>query len=259
MHDRERPSFEDSNNVTVQRCFFAYEFAASFVNQKVCADIGCADGYGTQYLAQFATQITGVDYSEATLAEARKKHAAKTNLTFISAKVPPLTFEDNSLDVVTAFQFIEHIHQRRAFMQDVKRVLKPGGLFLCSTPNIKMSIARNPFHVHEYTFDEMQQEAASVFGEQNIELRGVQGSERVNQYYADNAKWAKKILRLDPLGLHKLLPSSWLTVPYNWLTGIMRKNLKEQNEATTAITTHDFFLTNSQLDQTWDIFLTARK
>lgn len=257
MHDRERPSFEDSNNVTVKRCFFAYEFAASFVKDNVCADIGCADGYGTQYLAQFAKTITGVDYSEATLEAARKKHADKTNLTFISAKVPPLPFEDNSLDVVTAFQFIEHIHNRKGFIQDVKRVLKPGGVFLCSTPNNKMSIARNPFHVHEYTFDEIKQEVAAVFS--NFDLRGVQGSERVNTYYADNARWAKKMLRLDPLGLHKILPASWLTVPYNWITSVMRKNLKEQNDATTAITTHDFFLTNSQLDETWDIFLTAKK
>jgi len=31
MFDRERPSFEDSNNVTVKRCFFAYEWAKSFL------------------------------------------------------------------------------------------------------------------------------------------------------------------------------------------------------------------------------------
>lgn len=257
MHDRERPSFEDSNNVTVQRCFFAYEFAADFVRGKTTADIGCADGYGTQYLADFAHKITGVDYSEATLVEARKKHAAKTNLSFVSGSVPPLPFEDNSLDVVTAFQFIEHIHDRLGFMYEAHRVLKPGGVFLCSTPNAKMSIARNPFHVHEFTFDEMQKDIHKVF--KDVDLRGVQGSERVNKYYADNAAWAKKILRLDPLGIHKLLPASLLVKPYNWLTTIMRKNLKEQNDATTAITTKDFFLSKTDLDQTWDIFLVAKK
>lgn len=257
MHDRERPSFEDSNNVTVQRCFYAYEFAAETVKNKVCADIGCADGYGTQYLAGFAQKITGVDYSSETVAEASKKHAHLTNLNFVQSAVPPLPFEDQSLDVVTAFQFIEHIHDRLGFMYEVNRVLKPGGVFLCSTPNNKMSIARNPFHVHEYTFDEMQQEASKVF--KSFELRGVQGSPRVNKYYADNAAWAKKILRLDPLGIHKLLPASLLVKPYNWLTTLMRKNLKEQNNDTLAITTQDFFLTKTDLDQTWDIFLVAQK
>ena len=257
MFDRERPSFEDSNNVTVQRCFFAYEFAREFIQGKVSADIGCADGYGTQYLADYANTITGVDYSEATLAIAREKHKAKTNLTFKSGSVPPIPLADESVDVVTAFQFIEHIEQRLEFMKEVKRVLKPGGTFLCSTPNIKMSIARNPFHVHEYTFDEMMSEASKVFAD--IDLRGVQGSDRVNKYYADNAKWAKKILRLDPLGLHKLIPASWLVKPYNWLTTNMRKNLKETNTDTLQITTADFFLTKTELDKTWDVFLVAKK
>jgi len=257
MFDRERPSFEDSNNVTVQRCFFAYEIAAAYVKDKIAADIGCADGYGTQYLANFASQITGVDYSEETVKLASAKHKEKTNLKFVRAAVPPLPFEDNSLDVLTAFQFIEHIHNRKAFMTDVKRVLKPGGIFLCSTPNNKMSIARNPFHVHEYTFSEMESEAKSIY--QNIEILGVQGNEKVNKYYADNSKWAKRILALDPLGIHKLLPASLLVVPYNFITSIMRKNLKENNKDTLEITTKDFFLTKDQLNSTWDIFLKVTK
>jgi ubiquinone/menaquinone biosynthesis C-methylase UbiE len=257
MFDRERPSFEDSNNVTVKRCFFAYEYASEYVKDKITADIGCADGYGTQFLADFSNQTTGVDYSVETVKIANEKHKEKKNLNFISSSVPPLPFEDNSLEIITAFQFIEHIEDRIGFIKDVYRVLKPGGIFLCSTPNNKMSIARNPFHVHEYTFDEMRAEAGSVFN--NIDLLGVQGSEKVNKYYEDNSKWAKKILRLDPLGIHKMLPASWLVIPYNWLTSLMRKELKETNNTTLEISTSDFFLTKDNLDKTWDIFLRATK
>jgi ubiquinone/menaquinone biosynthesis C-methylase UbiE len=257
MHDRERPTFEDSNNVTVQRCFFAYEFARDFVAGKNTADIGCADGYGTQYLADYTNTTVGVDYSEATLVDARKKHAAKTNLTFKSGSVPPLPLESESMDVITAFQFIEHIEDRLGFIKEAYRVLKPGGTFLCSTPNAKMSIARNPFHVHEYTFNEMKQEMGKVFP--NAQIKGVQGNKAVNKYYKDNAKWAKKILRLDPLGVHKMIPASWLVAPYNFLTTMMRKNLKEENSDTLNISTKDFFLTTENLDETWDIFVVARK
>lgn len=255
--DRERPSFEDSNNVTVKRCFFAYEWAVDYVKEKNTADIGCADGYGTQFLATHVNSVIGVDYSEATLIRARNQYGHLKNLSFISGSVPPLPLESNSLDVVTAFQFIEHIHERKAFMKEVMRVLKPGGIFLCTTPNAKMSIARNPFHVHEYTFDEMKAEASDVFT--SIELWGVQGSERVNKYYEDNARWAKKILRLDPLGIHKMIPANWLVAPYNFLTSLMRKDLKEQNPETLAITTKDFYLTQDRLDYTWDVVLIGRK
>jgi SAM-dependent methyltransferase len=257
MFDRERPSFEDSNNVTVKRCFFAYEWAIPFLKSKDTADIGCADGYGTQFLAEYTASTIGVDYSETTIAEARKKHESKKNLSFISGKVPPIPLESESKDVVTAFQFIEHIQARKAFMHDVKRVLKPGGIYLCTTPNIKMSIARNPFHVHEYTFEEMKKEAGDIFD--RIELWGVQGNEKVNLYYEENAKWAKKILRLDPLGIHKLIPASWLVAPYNFLTSLMRKELKEKNEDTVKIETSDFYLTQEKLDFTWDIVLIGYK
>jgi len=257
MFDRERPSFEDSNNVTVKRCFFAYEWAIQFLKGKETADIGCADGYGTQFLANYTKNTIGVDYSEATIELARKQHKEKLNLSFISGKVPPLPLETESKDVVTAFQFIEHIHPRKAFMEDVKRVLKPGGVFLCTTPNNKMSIARNPFHVHEYTFEEMKNEASQVFDK--IELYGVQGNQKVNNYYEENSKWAKKILRLDPLGIHKMIPSSWLVAPYNFLTSIMRKDLKETNQDTLKIETSDFHLTQDSLDNTWDIVLVAYK
>jgi len=257
MFDRERPSFEDSNNVTVQRCFYAYEFAREYVKGKQTADIGCADGYGTQYLADYTLSTVGVDYSEATIAHARAKHKAKTNLTFKSGSVPPLPLDTDSMEVVTAFQFIEHIHDRVGFIKEVYRVLKPGGVFLCTTPNIKMSIARNPFHVHEYTFDEMQKEISSEFTQ--IELKGLQGNEKVNRYYEDNARWAKKILRLDPLGIHKMVPASWLVKPYNFLTTLMRKDLKDNNNDTLHITSKDFYLTTDRLDFTWDIYVIARK
>ena len=116
---------------------------------------------------------------------------------------------------------------------------------------------RNQYNVNNYTFDEMKKEAGIVFDK--IELYVVQGNDKVNKYYDDNAKWAKKILKLDPLGIHKILPASWLVIPYNWLTSLMRKNLKETNSTTLEIETNDFFLTQDNLDQTWDIFLKATK
>jgi ubiquinone/menaquinone biosynthesis C-methylase UbiE len=257
MFDRERPSFEDSNNVTVQRCFFAYEFAIPYISGKKIADIGCADGYGSTFLADYAAEVTGVDYSTDTINIAREKHKAKTNLKFIQSSVPPLPFEDESLDAVTSFQFIEHIENRLEFIKEVRRVLKPGGVFLCTTPNVKMSIARNPFHVHEYTFEEIKNETVKVFS--NFHLQGLQGNDTVNKYYEENAKWAKKILRFDPLGLHKMVPANWLVKPYNYLTSLMRNNLKETNNTTTEITTKDFFVTTDRLDFTWDIYLIAYK
>jgi hypothetical protein len=56
-----------------------------------------------------------------------------------------------------------------------------------------------------------------------------------------------------------MVPASWLVKPYNMLTSMMRKDLKEQNDDTLAISTQDFFLTQDNLDATWDIYLIAKK
>ncbi len=256
-YDRERPSFEDANNVTVKRCFYAYEFTIPYTQGKDVADVGCANGYGSVEMAKTAKTVLGLDYSEATVSGNLETYRDIKNLSFRACRVPPLILEDNSVDLVTAFQFIEHIHLRLKFMQEVKRVLKPGGVFICTTPNAKMSIARNPFHVHEYTFAEMKEEAGKVFD--SFELKGLNGNEKVNKYYEDNQTWAKRILRFDPLGLHKLIPSALLVKPYNYLTSKMRRNLKATNTDTMNISTSDFVLQNDELDQCWDIYLIAKK
>jgi ubiquinone/menaquinone biosynthesis C-methylase UbiE len=257
IFDRERPSFEPSNNVTVKRCFYAYEYAEEYVREKKVADIGCGSGYGTVHLAKYAEAATGVDYSQETLINSRVEYASVSNLNFVHGKVPPVPLETGSMDVVTAFQFIEHIPNPVDFIRDVYRVLKPGGVFLCTTVNAKMSLARNPFHVFEYTFDGMEADFRKVFSQ--VEMIGLHGNERVNKYYRENNRWVKSILKWDVLGLHKIVPASWVTLPYNFLTSRMRKNLLEENPEALQIDTKDFFLTKNNLDSAWDIFVVAKK
>lgn len=257
--DYERPANVDYNNVTYQRCQFAYErFAIPYITGKKVLDVGCGHGYGTAEMAKHAADITGADYSAPTV-EANNARYAKAfpNMRFVQNKVPPLNFPDESFDVVTSFQFIEHLEARLAFIKEAYRVLKPNGTLLLSTPNVKRSLARNPFHVHEYTFDEMKSEIASAFKE--FELFGLAGNEKVEEYYRKNAEWAKRVLKWDILGLHKILPASLLVKPYNFITNIMRKDLNKTVSASPSIAVNDFYLRSTELDSTLDIFVVAKK
>ena len=251
-HSHERADDAQANNVTYQRCLYAYDFAIPYITGKKVADIGCGLAYGTSLMAAYADHITGVDYDKNTIEANKKRYSAITNIDFIQSSVPPLSFKDSSFDVVTAFQFIEHIEKRKEFIADVLRVLKPGGIFLVTTPNVKKSLARNPFHVHEYTFEEIKKEVTSLGAK--IELKGLQGDDKVNTYYEENGKWVRRILKFDVLGLHKKLPAGMLTVPYNWITGIMRNNLMEKVDHTLDISVQNFHLQEQNLDDTWDIY-----
>lgn len=257
MSSHERAHHDEANNVTYQRCQFAYVFAKPFIKGKKVLDVGCGNAYGTSLMAESAAEITGLDYDAATIDQNRKQYSSIVNLRFERAVIPPLPLPDQSFDVITSFQFIEHIHPRAEFIRECLRVLKPGGKLLITTPNNKMSLARNPFHVHEYTFDEMKKEVAAITNA--FELQGLNGNDRVNKYYEENGKFVRMILKWDFFKLHQRLPSAWLTKPYNLVTNLMRSKLKEKVTQTTDIGVNDFHLQTNDLDRCWDIYLIATK
>jgi ubiquinone/menaquinone biosynthesis C-methylase UbiE len=257
MSSHERALKDEANNVTYQRCQYAYEYVAPLIKGKIVLDVGCGLAYGTALMAQSAASIIGVDYDQSVVDENSRRYADIKNLSFQRVTVPPLPFPDESFEAVTTFQFIEHIHPRKEFMKECIRVLKPGGRLYVTTPNIKRSLARNPFHIHEYTFEEMKNEVASLT--RNFELEGLNGNEKVRHYYEENGKFVRSILKWDILGLHKILPAKLVSAPYNLITSLMRNKLKETVKTTAGITTGDFFLQKENLDDTWDIYLIVSK
>lgn len=257
MASHERTANDEANNVTYQRCQFTYEYVSPLIKGKDALDIGCGMAFGTALMAESAATMKGIDYDKATVEDNRKRFSGIKNLTFDVVTVPPLPFPDASFDAVTTFHFIEHIHERQTFLKECIRVLRPGGKLYITTPNIKRLLARNPFHIHEYTFDEMKNEVAAIT--KNFDLQGLGGNEKVHRYYEENGRFVQKILKWDVLGLHKRLPAAWVSGPYNFITSIMRNRLKEKVKDTAEITTSDFFLQKDQLDDTWDIYLTVSK
>ena len=105
-----------------------------------------------------AAEVEGLDFSTAGVAEATALYE-RPGLTFRQGSVLDLTSDDASFDVVVSFETVEHIGDDVAYVKEIRRVLKPGGLFFCSTPNRKITNPGitiedrpyNPFHVREYS------------------------------------------------------------------------------------------------------------
>ena len=145
-----------------------YHFAVRLARGKRVLDAGCGAGYGSAELAEVAESVTGIDIAPAALDYARA-HYALPNLAFEQASCTKLPYGDGAFDLVVAFEVIEHLENWRDFLQEVRRVLAPAGQLIVSTPNrLYYTESRgrdgaNPFHVHEFDFDEFNRELKQFF------------------------------------------------------------------------------------------------
>jgi len=99
--------------------------------QKVL-DIGCGAGFLSNVVAKNGHRVHGVDMSEESLAVARKYDTTKT-VNYLFANAYSLPFENKTFDVVCAMDFLEHVEEPAKVIEEVSRVLRPGGLFFFHT------------------------------------------------------------------------------------------------------------------------------
>lgn len=106
-------------------------------------DIGCGAGYflcmiRDRYLARGVDPaIVGIDISEAQLSYmAQRMEKEKIPALAIHASGEYLPFPDNSFDLITCSEVLEHIRNPERALREMRRVLKPSGLLLLSTPSM---------------------------------------------------------------------------------------------------------------------------
>ncbi len=143
-----------------QEHFERYQFAREFIKDKVVLESGCGEGYGSNYLAETASQVVAIDKSSETILHAAGCYK-RDNLEFKSIDATDASFGPETFDVVCAFEIFEHIQNYEKFINQMKKVLKPGGIFIVSTPNKKMHSPgrkkpRSPYHYKEFYLNEFQ-------------------------------------------------------------------------------------------------------
>jgi ubiquinone/menaquinone biosynthesis C-methylase UbiE len=255
LQTAERSSHLDpSENVIYQRHLIAYKEAAKLVRGTVL-EVGSGEGYGIIELAPKADHYIAVDKYNTEISDELKK---ENNITFIQAEVPPLKgIKDNSVDFVVTFQVIEHINDDEMFLQEIHRVLKPGGKLILTTPNSMMSLTRNPWHTREYTPEQMGEVLKISFD--NYELKGVFGNDKVMDYYNKNKESVRKITRFDILNFQYWLPRWLLQIPYDILNRFNRHSLQDNNEGIVNSLVYTDYLISASNSECLDHFCIATK
>lgn len=192
-----------------------YNEALPYINASdTVLDIACGTGFGSDILAQHISgSVIGADISPEAVEECRK-HWRRANLSFEVVDGTNASYPDNHFNKIVSFETIEHTTAYRPMLAEFKRMLKPGGLLILSTPNrsvLSPNGINNPYHTQEFTHDELRVlltgffPEVSLYGQRNKRYDTMTGKKRLG-------KFAESVLL--GFGVRKL--------PIGWRTGFMK-------------------------------------
>ena len=116
-------------------------------------DVGCFSGNFYNFIKEKRRNInsfTGIDLSEKLIELATTRFPEQT---WKVGDCHALPFEDESFDVVTALEIIEHIEEPKKMLAEMMRVTKSNGSVIITTPN--NNFVKDPAHVWSYSTTDM--------------------------------------------------------------------------------------------------------
>lgn len=255
LHSGERPGHGEGFAYDEARHLAAYLYARELARDRQVLDAGCGEGFGTVLLSETARRVTGIDYSSDAVKAAAAKYK-RPNLEFRQLDVYKLPGLDLRFDLITNFQVIEHLVDPAKFLTAVRSALRPGGMLMLTTPNRLTTVSENPYHVREYVADELLALLRPLFG--HVDLYSMMGNEKVRAFDAERARQVRRILRLDPLGVRKMLPERVVKFVFGRLAVLVRRRVAEADQRTQSIVPSDFHVLESPHPEALDLIALCR-
>lgn len=131
--------FNDKTKSALKNYLCRYMSAFDYIQDKAVLDIPCGSGFGASLFKHFTKDVVGADLDDELIKYAKDSF----NIDVVKCNMRhALPFNDNSFDVITCFEGIEHIDflSAKKFIQELKRITRPGGLFLGTTPDCKLTV-----------------------------------------------------------------------------------------------------------------------
>jgi len=162
----ERLTTETTGQVEIEH-LHRYFFARALCRGLDVLDVASGEGYGAALLAQVAKSVVGVEIAAETVEHAQAAYAAP-GLTFLQGDARRIPCPDHSFDAVVSFETLEHFYEHDEFLAEVRRVLRPGGQFIISSPERDVYSPAggtpNPYHARELTHAEFSALLRTNFG-----------------------------------------------------------------------------------------------
>ncbi|QYJ00067.1 class I SAM-dependent methyltransferase [Thalassovita mediterranea] len=145
-----------------------YEMVLSRAAGVRALDVGAGDGYLTARLTENCEDVIGLEYEDAGVASATEMLAGFPNASVLKGSAYEIPFENNSFDVVTMADVIEHLEAPEAAVVEMARVAKPNSATFVTTPQWRADRVWDVRHVKEYTPEELKELMERAF--RNVEM-----------------------------------------------------------------------------------------
>jgi ubiquinone/menaquinone biosynthesis C-methylase UbiE len=133
-----------------------YVWAAQLAQGRTVLDAGCGLGYGTAIMARAgALAAYGVDIDVDAIMRAHEQFSDEAG--FGGGDLLALPFPRDAFDLVVCFEALEHVADPERALDELHRVLRSEGVLVVSSPNRGVYPSGNPFHLHEYTSEELEE------------------------------------------------------------------------------------------------------
>ncbi len=157
-------------------------------DDDIVLDIGCGGGININRMSKKAKKVYGVDYSIESVnlsREVNRQEIYDGKVEILKGNVQDLPFEDNTFDIVTAFETVYFWPDIEKSFGEVKRVLKPGGIFLIGmesngNDNMTMKISEKLIDMTVYNDGELTEFLKNNdYSQITVYLRDAKNSEEI--------------------------------------------------------------------------------
>lgn len=132
-HIKASPFDDRPGEWTVENFRYHMDFFKPFVKGRLL-DFGCGSGQFLNMISRYCDSSCGIDIVRAPIEEARISYP---HLEFSLLNGDGMTsFQDNSFDTVCMIDVLEHILDMESVLEEINRILKPGGHLLIATNEI---------------------------------------------------------------------------------------------------------------------------
>jgi SAM-dependent methyltransferase len=236
---------------------YAYDLVRDYAEPSHrLLDVGSGEGYGSTILMPFVASYAGIDVSADAVAKANERYGSD-NVVFQEYDGLTIPHPNGSFDLITSYQVIEHVADVPRYVAEMRRVGRPGGYVLVTTPNRKLRLAEgerpwNRYHLREYDAEGLREILTVAFDD--VAIYGIRGSEEMERLERRRLARARRYAKLDRFGLRHRLPET--------VDARIRRLLRRHRETTSVqpdtLSLAAMWRSGDNLDMSLDLLAVAR-